>query len=120
MTKEAAFVRALSIATLAHTIAIACGENFTTCYRPATVPPTKDEKGHLTYQGYAENITYGLEIAKEFFETYEQSKSYIGDKGYVILHNYRAGRMVRGCDRAMLFIATIVNQLSIVACWSLL
>ena len=98
MTKEAAFVRALSIATLAHTIAVACGENYTNCYRPTTEAPTKNENGHVNLTGFAENITHGLEIAKEFFETYEQSRSYIGDRSYVILHNYRAGRMVRSYD----------------------
>ena len=100
VTKEAAFVRALSIAALAHTIAVACGENFTTCQRPATEAPTRNSDGHVVFQEYAENITYGLEIAKEFFETHEQSRRYIGDKSYVILHNYRAGRMVRDYDKS--------------------
>ena len=95
VTKEAAFVRALSVAALAHTIAMACGANLTTCQKPlVTEAPTPDADDRVIIQGIPENVTYGLQIAEEFFEAPIRSKQYISDRDYVILHNYRAGRLV--------------------------
>ena len=65
--------------------------NITSCPESAPTTPRTSART-VIYEGRSANVTYGLEIAKEFFEGPIQFRSH---RNFVVLHNYKAGREVR-------------------------
>ncbi len=93
--KEAGYVRALSLAAIAHTVAKACkehGENLHSCSCEDDLDiQVSQEPGDIVMPGCSDNMEFGLRFAETFL-----NKSFhgIGNKEKLDFHNIRAGRLV--------------------------
>ena len=98
--QESAYVDALSIAAIAHTVAKACSEDLLkscSCDEDAIDLPSADETNSVQYEeGCSDNADYGLHIAERFLN--KRFTSVGRDlKHELAQHNYRAAKEVCVC-----------------------
>ena len=96
--QESAYIHALSVSVIAHTVAKACTQGFLPSCSCDDIPvtvPSDDDSSSVTYMGCSVSIEYGLEVAEAFL-----SKRYATTgrvlKLELVQHNIRAAKMV-GC-----------------------
>lgn len=91
MYKEGAYIDAISIAAIAHTVAKACKQGLLRSCACDESSSASDENGSVEY--CSDNTDYGLEVAEKFLNKRHTS---VGRdlKHELAQHNYRAAKEV--------------------------
>lgn len=103
-TREAAFVYALSAATISHTIARACTSGDLRLCSCGPIPAEIPEPGYR-WGGCADNLHYGLIMGSKFSDApMKMKRSGSHANKLMHLHNSEVGRQVSNMDGFLLFI----------------
>lgn len=99
-TREAAFVYALSAATLSHTIARACTSGDLRLCSCGPIPAEIPEPGYR-WGGCADNLHYGLMMGSKFSDAHMKMKRSGSHANKLMhLHNSEVGRQVSNMGRS--------------------
>ena len=97
VTKEAAYVHALSLAAIAHSVAKVCAlGDATSCSCEGELLDLPQRGSNTVYEmGCSDNVPFGVEFAKQFLQRRYLG---IGFKENIEIHNMNVGANVSQCN----------------------